>query len=64
MSVTRFRIDSIKELNQRKTISQLQAENEELKAKVATLEEQLDATQLALCDVYEQVIAATSAGTE
>ena len=53
--VTR-REDSIKKLNERKTNEQLTRENEELRAKVAALEEQVDNTNLALCDVYEQMI--------
>lgn len=50
------RVDSIKKLNERKTNEQLTRENEELRAKVAALEEQVDNTNLALCDVYEQMI--------
>ena len=48
--------DSIKEMNKRKSNEQLTRENEELRAKVAALEEQVDNTNLALCDVYEQMI--------
>ena len=47
------RKDSIKELNKRKTNEQLSRENAELREKVAALEEQVDNTNLALCDVYE-----------
>lgn len=50
------RQDSIKEMNKRKSNEQLTRENEELRAKVAALEEQVDNTNLALCDVYEQMI--------
>ena len=50
------REDSIKEMNKRKSNEQLTRENEELVAKVAALEEQVDNTNLALCDVYEQMI--------
>lgn len=50
------REDSIKEMNKRKSNEQLTRENEELRAKVAALEEQVDNTNLALCDVYEQTI--------
>ena len=50
------REDSIKEMNKRKSNEQLTRENEELRAKVAALEEQVDNTTLALCDVYEQMI--------
>ena len=53
--VTR-REDSIKEMNERKSNEQLTRENEELRAKIAALEEQVDNTNLALCDVYEQMI--------
>ena len=50
------REESIKEMNKRKSNEQLTRENEELRAKVAALEEQVDNTNLALCDVYEQMI--------
>ena len=50
------REDSIKEMNKRKSNEQLTRENKELRAKVAALEEQVDNTNLALCDVYEQMI--------
>ena len=50
------REDSIKEMNKRKSNEQLTRENEELRAKVAALEEQVDNTNLALSDVYEQMI--------
>ena len=50
------REDSIKEMNKRKSNEQLTKENRELRAKVAALEEQVDNTNLALCDVYEQMI--------
>ena len=50
------REDSSKEMNKRKSNEQLTRENEELRAKVAALEEQVDNTNLALCDVYEQMI--------
>ena len=42
------REDSIKEMNKRKSNEQLTRENEELRAKVAALEEQVDNTNLAL----------------
>lgn len=35
--------------------------HEALKTKVSSLETNLDNTQMALCDVYEQLIAVTSA---
>lgn len=56
MGLNRVRIDSIKELNQKKTPEQLQKENEELKKQVTSLENQLTDTQLALCDVYELLV--------
>lgn len=62
MGLKRVRVDSVKELKKQKTTAQLQQENEELKKKVTTLENDLDSTNLALCDVYEQLLAATSAG--
>ena len=36
-------------------------DDEALKTKVSSLETNLDNTQMALCDVYEQLIAVTSA---
>ena len=62
MAVKRIRVDSVKELQEKKSAAEIQKENEELKNKVADLTAQLEQTQLALCEVYEQVIAATSAG--
>ena len=62
MGLKRIRIDSIKELNKKKTTAELQKENEKLKSKVTKLESDLDDTNLALCDVYEQLLAATSTG--
>lgn len=47
------RVDSIKELNKRKTNEQLSIENQELRELVDELEGQLTDTQMALCDVYE-----------
>ncbi len=58
----KWRQDSVAELRTQKSRAELQKENEELQAKVASLETQLTDTQLALCDVYEQVIMVTSAG--
>lgn len=40
------------------TFESLKEENEALKAQVAELESQVTETQMALCDVYEQVTAA------
>ena len=59
MGVTRIRVDSIAELKQKKTTAELQKENEELKTKVTQLENELDSTNLALCDVYEQLLTVT-----
>lgn len=52
MGLQIIRRDSILDRRQ-KTRAELQAENEALKAKVQALEEQVDNTNLALCDVYE-----------
>jgi len=53
MGLKVLRVDSIKEMNKRKTNEQLAAENERLRGQVTTLEGQLTDTQMALCDVYE-----------
>ena len=53
MGVKRLRKDSVAELRKQKTRAQLQEENEQLQAKVETLEGRLTDTQMALCDVYE-----------
>lgn len=58
----KWKKDSVAELRQQKTKAQLQMENEQLQAKVESLEGQLTDTQLALCDVYEQIIMATTGG--
>ena len=47
------RVDSIQEMNKRKTNEQLTAENAALREQVEGLETQLTDTQLALCDMYE-----------
>ena len=52
MGLNRLRVDSV---------AKLQKKNEALKTKVSSLETNLDNTQMALCDVYEQLIAVTSA---
>ena len=59
MGVKRIRVDSIVELSQKKTTAELQKENEELQSKVTQLENELDSTNLALCDVYEQLLTVT-----
>lgn len=61
MGLNRVRVDSVAKLQKKKTMTELQEENEALKAKVSSLETNLDNTQMALCDVYEQLIAVTSA---
>ena len=61
MGLHRVRVDSVAKLQKKKTMAELQEENEVLKTKVSSLESNLDNTQMALCDVYEQLIAATSA---
>ena len=48
---------SLKELhNRQKSIEKLTQENEELRQKVSATENQLNDTQLALCEVYELVL--------
>ena len=61
MGLNRVRVDSLAKLQKKKTMAELQEENEDLKTKVSSLETNLDNTQMALCDVYEQLIAVTSA---
>ena len=61
MGLNRVRVDSVAKLQKRKTMAELQEENEVLKTKGSSLESNLDNTQMALCDVYEQLIAVTSA---
>ena len=39
-----------------KTRTELEAKNQALRAKLASLEAQLEDTQLALCDVYEAML--------
>lgn len=56
MGLQRVRVDSVKELQKKKTPEQLAKENEELRRQVGTLENQLTDTQLALCDVYELLV--------
>ncbi len=56
MGLQRVRVDSVKELQKKKTPAQLAEENEKLRGQVATLEGQLTDTQLALCDVYELLV--------
>lgn len=61
MGLNRVRVDSVAKSQKKKTMAELQEENEALKNKVSSLETNLDNTQMALCDVYEQLIAVTSA---
>ena len=61
MGLKRVRVDSVADMRKKKTMAELQEENEALKTKVTSLESNLDNTQMALCDVYEQLIAVTSA---
>ena len=61
MGLNRVRVDSVADMRKKKTMEELQEENEALKTKVSSLESNLDDTQMALCDVYEQLIAVTSA---
>ena len=56
MGLKRVRVDSVKELQKKKTPEQLAQENEELREQVTTLEGQLTDTQIALCDVYELLV--------
>jgi len=63
MGLQRIRVDSVKELQRRKTPAQLAKENEDLRGQVAMLESRLTDTQMALCDVYE-LATATIGGTE
>ena len=53
MGLNVSRKDSVKEKQKEKTRKQLPEENEQLWAKVESLEGQLTDTQMALCDVYE-----------
>ena len=60
MGLNRVRVDSVADMQKKKTVAELQEENETPKTKVSGLEASLEDTQMALCDVYEQLIAATS----
>ena len=63
MGVKRLRVDSIKNRTQ-KTRAELQKEVDDLTEKNTALEGQIDAAYLALCDVYEQLIAVTEGGPD
>ena len=56
MGLNRIRTDSIKKMKEKKTVEQLTAENKELRERAESLETDLTATQLALCDVYELLL--------
>lgn len=58
----RWRKDSVAELRKQKTRAELRKENEALQQKVTSLESQLTDTQVALCDVYEQILAVSEEG--
>ena len=60
MGLNRVRVDSVAKLQKKKTMAELQEENEALKTKVSSLETNLDNTQMALRDVYEQLIRSGS----
>ena len=58
----KWRKDSVAELRKQKSKKELQAENEALQQKVTSLEAQMTSTQVALCEVYEQIRAASEEG--
>ena len=62
MGLTRIREDSVAALRGQKSRAELQAENEQLKAKVSALERQLTDTQLAICEVFEAVMGGDDNG--
>ena len=62
MGLTRIREDSVAALRTLKSRAELQAENEQLRAKVETLEGQLTDTQIALCDVFVAVMGGDDNG--
>ena len=55
MSV-RWRKDSVAELRKKKSVEELQKENEALKKQLAAQAQQIDDTMLALCEVYELLV--------
>lgn len=55
----KWKKESVAELRKKKTVEQLQKENEELKKQLETQGQQLDDTMLALCDVYELLVGDT-----
>lgn len=58
----KWRKDSVAELRKQKSKKELQAENEALQQKVTSLEAHMTSTQVALCEVYEQILAASEEG--
>ncbi len=62
MGLQRIRADSVAALRGQKSRAELQAENEQLRAKVETLEGQLTDTQIALCDFFEAVMGGDDNG--
>lgn len=56
MGLKRIREDSIKELKKKKSNEQLAKENEQLKEQVSLLENDLANTQMALVEVFEQMV--------
>ena len=54
MGLNRFQRGSTE--SRLKTRTELEAKNQALRAKLASLEAQLEDTQLALCDVYEAML--------
>lgn len=60
MPVRRIREDSVSGNSKKPTREQLQRENERLKEQVKILEDQVEDTQLALCDVYEAMLGEVS----
>ena len=62
MGLTGIRSDAVAALRAQKSRAELQAEYEQLRAKVETLEGQLTDTQMALCDVFEAVVGGDDNG--
>lgn len=56
MGVRRIREDSIAAGTRQKTAAELAEENEQLQRRMDELTMKLTDTQLALCDVYEQLV--------
>ena len=57
MGLNRVRVDSVAKLQKKKTMAELQEENEALKTKVSSLETNLDNTQMAMAKTLDQVPA-------